>query len=332
VAGLLLVGGLGLAGFAVAVVGRGGLDALRSGVRPDPGMLAVGLLLMLVDVWLGGLRVHILAHRLCSRVRLWDGIRADLANRCLAGITPWQTGGGAAQLYVLARAGLPLSAGVAVGTINFLISTVVLVVLGFSALPFVHEHLPRWLQISTQATLGLLVITLILGSFLIARGRYRRKKEVAEGRIRRLVDRAVAFVQRSLETARRLTLVHRGPVLRVFPITALLFVAKLAYTYAIFRAFWPEGHVTELTGVTVILVLALNFAPTPGGGGVVEGTATAYLAGAFDSASSVGFVLYWRFLTAYFPVFLGGLILLRQLGRDSKRLSGARSEPAAGAS
>ncbi|HMB69908.1 MAG TPA: lysylphosphatidylglycerol synthase domain-containing protein, partial [bacterium] len=132
VAGLLLVAALAVAGFAAAVVGRGGFDALRSGVNPDPKMLGVGLLLMVVDVWLGGLRVHHLANRLCSRVTFMDGIRADLANRCLAGITPWQTGGGAAQLYVLQRAGLPLSGGVAVGTINFLISTVVLLILGFS--------------------------------------------------------------------------------------------------------------------------------------------------------------------------------------------------------
>jgi hypothetical protein len=313
------VAALAVAGFAAAVFGRGGLDAFRSGVSPDPRMLGVGLALMVADVWLGGLRVHHLAHRLCSRVTLLDGIRADLANRCLAGITPWQTGGGAAQLYVLQRAGLPLSGGVAVGTINFLISTVVLVILGFSALPFVQEHLPPWLQVSTEITLGLLVAALVLGAWLIARGRYRRKEE-REGRLRRLLDRSIAFVQRSLETARRLLLVHRAPVIRIFPITVLLFFAKLAYTLAIFRAFWPEGHQTELIGVTVILILALNFAPTPGGGGVVEGAATAYLAGAFDSASSVGFVLYWRMLTAYLPVLAGGLILLQQLGRDSRRL------------
>lgn len=319
VAGLLLVLALAVAGFAAAVAGRGGFEALRSGMNPEPRMLAVGLGLMVIDVWLGGLRVHHLAHRLCSRVTLLDGIRADLANRCLAGITPWQTGGGAAQLYILQRSGLPLSGGVAVGTINFLISTVVLVTLGFAALPFVQHHLPPWLQVSTKITLGLLVAALLLGGWLIARGRYRRKEE-REGRIRRAVDRSVAFIQRSLETARRLLLVHRGPVIRILPITVFLFVAKLAYTLAIFRAFWPEGHQTELIGVTVILILALNFAPTPGGGGVVEGAATAYLAGGFDSAAAVGFVLYWRMLTAYLPVLVGGLILLQQLGRDSKRL------------
>jgi uncharacterized protein (TIRG00374 family) len=319
VAGLLLVAALAVAGFAAAVVGRGGFEALRAGASPDPAMLGVGLALMAADVWLGGLRVHHLANRLCARVTLLDGIRADLANRCLAGITPWQTGGGAAQLYILQRAGLALPGGVAVGTINFLISSVVLVILGFATLPFVQQHLPPWLQVSTKITLGILVAALVLGGWLIARGRYRRREE-REGRLRRALDRSVAFMQRSLETARRLLLVHRGPVLRIFPITVLLFVAKLAYTLAIFRAFWPEGHQTELIGVTVILILALNFAPTPGGGGVVEGAATAYLAGAFDSASSVGFVLYWRMLTAYLPVFLGGLILLQQLGRDSRRL------------
>jgi len=329
---MLLVGGLAFAGVAIGVASRGGFAALRTGVAPNPGLLLVALGLMILDVWLGGLRVHMLAHRLARRVTFTDSIRADLANRCLAGITPWQTGGGAAQLYILQRAGLPLSGGVAVGTINFLVSTVVLVVLGLCAVPFVHHHLPGWLQASTDATLGLLVVTLIVGSLLIAKGRFRRASAPAPGepplsRLRRWTDKSLAFIHRSLEIARRLLLVHRGPVLNIFPITAGLFATKILYTIVVYRAFQPTGHVAELIGVTVILVLALNFAPTPGGSGVVEGSASAYLAAPLGPAASVGFVLYWRLLTLYLPLLVGGLILLHQMGRDSRRL---RDAPAAG--
>lgn len=331
VAGLLLVAGLAFAGVAAGVASRGGFAALRTGVAPDPGLLLIALGLMCIDVWLGGLRVHHLAHRLARRVTLADSIRADLGNRCLAGITPWQTGGGAAQLYILQRAGLPLSGGVAVGTINFLVSTVVLVVLGLAALPFVHRHLPGWLQTSTDATLGLLVVVLILGGLLIAKGRFRRSaapspEDPAPSRLRRWADKSLAFIHRSLEIARRLLLVHRGPVLNIFPITAGLFATKILYTIVVYRAFQPEGHVAELIGVTVILVLALNFAPTPGGSGVVEGSAAAYLADPLGPAASVGFVLYWRLLTLYLPLLVGGLILLHQMGRDSRRLRGGTSQ------
>jgi uncharacterized protein (TIRG00374 family) len=325
VAGLVLIVGLAVAGVAVAVVGRGGWDAFRTGVTPNFRMLGIAGLLMLVDVFLGGLRVHHLANCLSSRVTLRDGIRADLANRCLAGITPWQTGGGAAQIYILARAGLTWSSGVAVGTINFLVSTIALILFGFIGLPLVYDHLPGWVQKSSQATLVLLVVVLTAGVWMIAVGRYRRKTVIAEGKWRRGLDRVVAFVTRSLETSRRLFLVHRGPVLRVIPITFGLFLAKLGYTYAVFRAFEPEGFVSELIGVAVILVLALNFAPTPGGSGIVEGGATAYLAGALDASSAAGIVVYWRLLTAYLPVVVGGLVLLAQLRRDSRRIGGGEA-------
>ncbi|NNE44860.1 MAG: flippase-like domain-containing protein [Gemmatimonadetes bacterium] len=325
VAGMLLIAGLAVAGVAVAVAGRGGWDAFRSGANPDLKMLALASGLMLVDIWLGGLRVHHLAHRLVSKLTLGDGLRADLANRCLAGITPWQTGGGAAQIYILARAGLPLSSGVAVGTINFLVSTIVLVLFGFIGLPLVHDKLPGWVQASAQITLWLLVAILIGGVLAIIFSKHKRRTNTHDGRIRRWLQRAFEFTTRSLETSRRLMLVHRSSVIRVFPITVALFLTKLGYTWAVFRAFEPEGFVSEMIGVAVILVLALNFAPTPGGSGVVEGGATAYLAGALPAASAAGIVVYWRLLTAYLPVVIGGLILLAQLRRDSQRVGRSRS-------
>jgi uncharacterized protein (TIRG00374 family) len=327
--GILLFTGLAVAGTAAAVAGRGGLDAFRVAPRPDPTLLAVAVILMGVDIWLSGLRVHHVAHRLAPSVSFADCIRADLANRCVAGLTPSQSGGGPAQLYILARAGLSFSGGMAVGTINFLFSSVVLALLGFAALPVVHHRLPGWLRASTDAAIALLVATVVLGGWLIVRTRHRRRDTQHPGRLRRLFDRAVAFVTRSLEITRRLFLVHRGPVLRILPITAALVAVKLVCIVAVFRAFVPEGYVSELIGVTVILVICLNFAPTPGGSGIVEGAGTAYLAGAIGPALSTGVVLYWRLLTAYVPLVLGGLILLAQLRRDTRRaLVGKRAAAA----
>jgi uncharacterized membrane protein YbhN (UPF0104 family) len=73
-----------------------------------------------------------------------------------------------------------------------------------------------------------------------------------------------------------------------------------------------------MVAVLVIFVLALFFAPTPGATGVAEGAGTAFLVDSLGTASSVGFVLYWRALTLYVPVVIGGLVLLHQLGRDAR--------------
>jgi len=64
--------------------------------------------LMLLDWSLGAYRLYIFAHNVNSKVSFWDCFRANLANMFMGGVTPSQTGGGAAHLYILNRAGLPL--------------------------------------------------------------------------------------------------------------------------------------------------------------------------------------------------------------------------------
>jgi len=317
VAGILLGTALAVAGIAIAVAARGGLAALGAVRPPDPRWAGVALLCAALDTWLGGYRLYYMAHRLAPEVRPLDGVRADLANRCLAGITPWQTGGGAAQLYVLARAGLRVSAGVAVGTINFLVSTLLLVAFGIVALAFLPDRLPDWLWISTVSTLAFLTLLVGLGAFLLANGKVP-SPERGEGRVRGLLHRLVGLARRSLEIARGFLRTEPRAVLGLFPITAGLLASKAVTAYFVFRAFQPVGHLEDMVAVLVLFVLTLFFAPTPGATGVAEGAGTAFLATSLGAATSVGFVLYWRLLTLYLPVLLGGLVLLHQLGRDSR--------------
>jgi hypothetical protein len=318
VGGILLGTGLAVCGIAIAIVGRGGRAALDAAPPPDFASAAIAALFAAADTWIGGYRLYYMARRLAPGVRPLDGLRADLANRCLAGITPWQTGGGAAQLYVLARVGLRVSAGVAVGTINFLVSTLVLIGFGVVALAFLPGRLPGWLRVSTLSTLGALALLVVLGVLLLAKGKLPAARD-GTGRIRRALDRVAEVGRHSLEIARRLLRAEPRAVAGLFPITIALLAAKAVTTYFVFRAFEPTGHFDEMVAVLVIFILALFFAPTPGAAGVAEGAGTAFLVDSLGSAASVGFVLYWRALTLYVPVLVGGLVLLHQLGRDARR-------------
>ena len=324
-AGLALSLGLALLGVYVGVVSRSGLDAFRVAAPERPGALAVAVVLACVDLWLGGFRIWILAHRLAPSVRVRDGLRADLANKCLAGITPWQTGGGAAQLYVLARAGLPASAGVALGTINFFVSTAAVVILGVAAVVFAGDQLPPWLRVSTQVTIGILVALLAGIVVIVLRNRGVRPAPIpvhaSAGFIRRAWTRSRIFVRRSMDLVHELLRDHRGHVLALVPVTWTIFLTKFAYTYFVFLAFRPDAPWTDVVAVLVIFVLALFFAPTPGASGVAEASATAFLAGSLGAAGSAGFVLAWRWITAYLPVVAGGIVLLHQMRRDTSNLA-----------
>ncbi|MGH2571450.1 MAG: lysylphosphatidylglycerol synthase transmembrane domain-containing protein, partial [bacterium] len=276
--GILLGTGLAVCGIAIAIVGRGGREALHAASPPDFRFVAIAMLFAALDTWLGGYRLYHMARRLAPGVRPLDGLRADLANRCLAGITPFQTGGGPAQLYVLARVGLRVSAGVAIGTINFLVSTLVLIGFGVVALAFLPESLPGWLRVSTLSTLGVLVLLVVLGVLLLVKGRLPVTRG-GGGRLARSVHRVLGVARRSLDIARKLLRAEPRAVLGLFPITIGLLAAKAVTTYFVFRAFAPRGHFEEMVGVLVIFILSLFFAPTPGATGVAEGAGTAFLVG-----------------------------------------------------
>lgn len=313
--------GLAAIGVFLGVMSREGWHAFRIAPPENPRPLVYAFGLALVDLWLGGLRIWILAHRLAPSVRIRDGLRADLANKCLAGITPWQTGGGAAQLYVLARAGLPASGGVALGTINFFVSTVAVVILGLVSVAFAGSSLPSWLLTSTQVTIGILGGLLLLIVVLVLRNRNARPELERLGPdvrfLRRAWNRTRIFVRSSMDLVHELLREHRGAVAALVPVTWAIFLTKFAYTYFAFRAFHPQGEWTEVIAVLLIFVLALFFAPTPGASGVAEASGTAFLAHSMGAAPSVGFVLAWRWITAYLPVIAGGVVLLHQIRRDS---------------
>jgi len=325
---LLLVLLLAIVGAAAGVLSRGGAIDVAAARPPDPRYLLIALGLALVDISLAAWRLHVLAHRIAPRVRLRDCVRASLANTCLAGLTPSQAGGGAAQLYVLNRAGLPWRAGVAIASINFLASIAVMAVGGAFALFALHEVLPGWLRLSTAGTVGALAVLVVLIAGMLRWGKLAPSRDeiASAGRIRHALLVARKFLHDSLEIARELFREHPRHTAATLPITALVYAAKLAFTFAVFRAFCPEGHLADMVGALIVLVLALYFAPTPGASGLAEGATTAYLAGSLGTSAAAGFALWWRALALYLPVIAGGFVILTELARDARGMPGAKRQ------
>ena len=74
-------------------------------------------ILIVVDLFSGAARIHIFIRRIIPK-GFWACFKANLANIFLAAATPFQTGGGIAQLYVLKRHKVPYAAGMTVGLLN----------------------------------------------------------------------------------------------------------------------------------------------------------------------------------------------------------------------
>ena len=315
---LMLV--LAIVGAGVGIVSRGGSLDLSVWNPVAPRWLILAFVVAVADILLGGWRLYVLAHRIEPKVRFLDCVRANLGNYCLAGLTPSQAGGGAAQLYILARAGLPWSAGVAIATINFLASILVLCLAGLFAVFAFSGALPEWLRWSTTGTVALFGILVVALGALLRWGSFAPDSESLQkaGRVKRWILTAGRFLHDSLEIARGLFKRHPRRTAWTFPLTTGIYTSKLVFTYCVFQAFGPQGAFSDMVGALIVMVLALYFAPTPGASGLAEGATTAYLAGSLGTSAAAGFALWWRALAVYGPVVTGGLVILAQLAKEGK--------------
>ncbi|MDP6460730.1 MAG: lysylphosphatidylglycerol synthase transmembrane domain-containing protein [Gemmatimonadota bacterium] len=314
VLGFLLVVVLGAAGLAGAVFLRGGVVALQAPSPAVPAYLALAFVLVLADWTLGALRLHVLAAPIAPRVRLAACLRANLANACLAGLTPGQAGGGAAQLFVLHRAGLPLAGGVAVASVNFLASAMVLAIAGGAFALALPESLPGWMGAALRGALGVFVAVVAVGTVLLATGARTGRPPGASPparRFHRALAAARALLCRVSADVRTMFRQHPARVAAVLPLSAAVFAAKLATAWAVFRAFQPDGHTAELLATQVLLALALLFAPTPGGAGAAEVSAAAFMASFLPAGETVAFLAWWRLASLYLPAAVGGVLLVR---------------------
>lgn len=278
---------------------------------PRLSWVLLAALLAAFDVFLGGARLHVLASRLRPSFRLRDGVRAHLANCCLAGITPSQSGGGPAQLYVLHRAGLSWTEATALSSINSFASVVALFVFGVALLPVLPADVPQSLRVALGGTLALFG-ALLAAAVLLLRWTPRSRRRARFLRAPRRAARL--FLLRTLRSARLLLARHRAACVSLLPLAFLVFATKLASAFAALRAFVPSGHGADFVAAILLLTIALFFAPTPGAAGVAEFSGAAFLLSRLSPDAAVGFVVLFRLLSTYLPLVVGAVVLVRSPG------------------
>ncbi len=101
--------------------------------------IIVGLFFTFTDLWLGGWRNHIFIRELKPGISQWACFRANIANIFMGAVTPSQSGGGLAQLYVLHREGVKMVDAVTVGFLNW-ISTIIFFPLSCIAAYFIIRN------------------------------------------------------------------------------------------------------------------------------------------------------------------------------------------------
>ena len=291
-------------------------------------VLVLGLAQAFFDVLAGGLRIYVLSRAFGARIRMLDATVANGANILLGGITPSQTGGGAAQMYVMMRTGMSLPVASAASVVGFLGTVVALLVAGATgALLHPSFSMPSGFRIFSAGTVALfgtilLVFALAVPAPRVYTGGVRRllghlprigPRLRRSRRVERLEQAVADFAAAVRQGGRE----QRGRIALGMLLSALIYLNKFFVAYVVLRGMGTEPRVWDVLYLQELQYLVLYFAPTPGASGVAELTAERIMRPLVSAALFTPYVILWRFFSLYVPMLLGAVLLLPYLARPS---------------
>lgn len=297
-------------------------------LKPEFFILALGL--TACDWIFGSMRILFLATKVFPQIKFKTCLTFNLSNVFLGAVTPAQTGGGAAQIYVLYKSGMPFAEATMasvlcfLGTIAFLISCAIFLLL-FGHVPAMNATL----LLLSRFTLA--VFSAIILSFAVA----VVKPQTFENATKRLLSQ-IPILKRSLDS-RRLQVffdsiqkyrdvmriyVTKGKLalLATFLISSIIYLNKFFIAFIVLKGMGLDVSFIQTIFIQMIIFLIFYFSPTPGASGLAELTTAQLMGQIIPKSSQAVFTMLWRTFTLYIGVAVGGVIMLRYLfAQDNSR-------------
>ena len=311
-------------GVVLAIWWRSPADPREVAQTLDWGIAALLLPLVGVDFLLGGLRYSLFFDgRILSRVTLWNCLRANWANIFLGAVTPCQTGGGPAQIYMLWRGGATIPEATLIAMVNFAATLVFFIcsaVVALVALPpdLFGPALTPLLRLGFAVVTGATLIVLLL--LLRPRVGVTLLRAVPGRRLRARVQ-ALREGGRgaSEEACRRLRSERKALLLLTCLITIVLFSNKYLIGYVIAQALHQSSPLLTFVGLHSIHYFLIYFAPTPGASGISEVSSVMLMEKIMSKESLVLYAVVWRVFTTVLGALIGGVILLLEFQQQARR-------------
>ena len=285
--------------------------------------LIIALALNVCDWILGGLRLLVLCTRLFPQIEFKTCLKSNLSNVFLGAVTPAQTGGGAAQIYVLYKSGMPFAEATMASVVSFLGSIFFLISCALYLLCFGHVPAmnPSLLLLSRITLLLFAAIILLFIAAVI-------KPQIFENATKRFLS-VIPILRKSLESdklqgffdsvqkyqdiMRIYASKGKLALLAAFILSSVTYLNKFFIAYIVLKGMGLDVPFIQTIFIQMILFLIFYFSPTPGASGVAE-LSSAHLMGTIISKSSQAvFTMLWRTFTLYISVAVGGVIMLKYL-------------------
>ncbi len=276
-----------------------------------------------VDYIIGGLRYRLLLNgKILTRISLWDCMRSNWANIFLGVVTPFQTGGGAAQVYILWRSGAKVSEGVLSSLINYSATMIFFLVASLMSLLFLPSHFlgNNYAPIIKAAYIVLFIsfaVTLAILFFprtaiIAIRGLFRiipvRKEKFIRFKDRQ-INKMELGAGRFQKAFRRILRINKGLLVIIILFTIVLFMNKFIIGYFIAGLLGVKVPFAIFITLQIIQLFIIYYAPTPGASGVAELSSTWLIAYLLPAGLILIYTVIWRFLTTILGAIIGGFIL-----------------------
>ena len=294
--------------------------------------LLLAFFLVLVDFFLGGLRIYVFfTKEILKRIHLLDCVKANLANIFVAAVTPFNTGGGPAQLYILNRRGVTLSGAMSVGVINFFSSLLFFLLTFLVVFFFTKEGMfARGLTYLIRYSFLVFSLVSIMGVFLLIKPESLRLLFKIFSRIAKVIWK------KDQEKQKRITEKFKDQVVQLrfylqhffhkeklillssFLLTILLYFNKYLIAYVIIKGLGLDVNFMQVMYLQIIQFFILYFSPTPGASGIAEISSVSLMSTIIPTGYLPVFAILWRFFVTYVGVTLGGWITLKDLNQHFK--------------
>ena len=337
VRGLRLFALLSLVGFATIFFFTTTGESLKALQSLRVQFLLLALVLVALDFFMGGLRIYVFFTRdILKKISLLDCIKANLANIFVAAVTPSNTGGGPAQLYILTRRGVPLSGAMSVGLINFF-SSMSFFFLGFLVVFLFTSGsvFPRGLAFLIRYSFLVFSVVSLLALFLVVKPEslgflfrvfswitrviWRKDRERRAEMAEKLKDQLVQFRYYLQHFFRREKLI----VCVSFLVTVAVYFNKYCIAYVVLKGLGLDVSFTQVIYLQIIQFFILYFSPTPGASGIAEVSSVSLMSTLVPTGYLPVFAVLWRFFVTYIGVTCGAFVTLKDLNQHFKEKESA---------
>ncbi len=323
---------LSLLGFATIFFFTSTGESLKALQSFKAEFLLLALFLVMLDFFLGGLRIYVFfTKQILKKVSLFDCIKANLANIFVAAVTPSNTGGGPAQLYILNRRGVPFSGAMSVGVINFF-STLFFFFLTFLIVFFFTKEgmFARGLVYLIRYSFLVFSLVSVMGVFLLLKPEFlsslfkmfswivriiwKRDQEKQKRISEKFKDQVVQlrfYLQHFFHKEKLILFVS-------FLLTILIYFNKYLIAYVILKGLGLDVNFMQVLYLQIIQFFILYFSPTPGASGIAEVSSVSLMSTIVPTGYLPVFAILWRFFATYLGVTCGGWITLKDLNQHFK--------------